>query len=408
MTRAGHEAPTYCRLSPARRSESATGRRSGPGELGRHLRPLRWRPLYGIVLLLLATLALAQEADSDARLPRSRFRSGEEVLRAFAPISEATRFSIIKLAVDDETVALGAVVDTNGLALTKASELKPGKLTCWLASDKKVDVDLVAIDETADVALVRVHAEGLKPIQWTEDEVHPGQWAITPGIAPTPHAVGIVSALPRRIRPQRALIGVQFDFSTSTPRIEEVLSGLGADEAGLKTGDVIKAINGSTVTNREQIVETLREFRAGQTVRLRVQRDEKDFEAEVRMMAPGSALLGGELYAPSSADRMVGEVSVRAEGFEQVIEHDTVLHPWLCGGPLVNLDGKAIGLNIARASRVSTYALPSKLVKRILKSLETRQELPASAAKWPIPTSNRRPRQWGGKPRPKCRAQPGL
>jgi serine protease Do len=46
-----------------------------------------------------------------------------------------------------------------------------------------------------------------------------------------------------------------------------------------------------------------------------------------------------------------------------------VLPPWLCGGPLVDLDGKVIGINIARASRVSTYALPSKLVKQLLGSL---------------------------------------
>jgi len=38
---------------------------------------------------------------------------------------------------------------------------------------------------------------------------------------------------------------------------------------------------------------------------------------------------------------------------------------------LVNLDGKAIGMNIARASRVTTYALPAGLVKRIYEQLKT-------------------------------------
>jgi serine protease Do len=339
------------------------------------------RPLRALLFALLATIASAQQSASDRPLPRNRFRSGEEILRAFAPIAAQTRFSIVKLEVDDDTVALGVVVETNGFALTKASELKPGKLTCWLASDKKVDADILAVDESADVALIRVHAQGLKPIQWSEDEVRAGQWAITPGIAPTPHAVGIVSALPRRIGRQRALIGVQFDFGTTTPKIEAVLSGFGADKAGLKTGDVITGLNGTSVTNRDQIIETLRDFRAGQTVQLRVQRDEDEFEVEVRMMSPNSALLAGDLESLLGGDRMVGEVSTRAEGFEQVIEHDTVLHPWLCGGPLVNLDGKAIGLNIARASRVSTYALTPKLVKRILKDLEAQAESTASKAK---------------------------
>ena len=99
------------------------------------------------------------------RRPRSRataIGSGEETLRAFAPMSEATRYSIVKFNVDGATVALGTVVDTNGLALTKASELKKGKLTCWLAIEKEVDAELIGTDEEEDVALVRVHAAGLE------------------------------------------------------------------------------------------------------------------------------------------------------------------------------------------------------------------------------------------------------
>jgi len=299
-------------------------------------------------------------------------------MHAFAPVSEATRYSIVKFNVDGATVALGTIVDTNGLALTKASELKKGKLTCWLATEREVNAELIGIDEEEDVALVRVHAQGLKPIQWAKGEVAVGQWAITPGIAETPQAVGIISALPRRIRPPRALIGVQFDYGGSTPRIQELLPGLGAEKAGLKPGDVIVAVNGAAVTNREQVVETLREFREGQTVKLRVQRAEKQLGVEVRMMVPRAGQLSGGADSQPRPNRLDGQVSQRAEGFEVAIEHDTVLHPWLCGGPLVNLDGKAIGLNIARASRVTTYALPARLAKRIFDNLKSN---PKSAAR---------------------------
>ena len=331
-----------------------------------------------LALGLLAPLAGAQDSTPSAALPQNRYRNGEETLRAFAPISEATRYSIVKFNVDGATVALGAVVDTNGLTLTKASELKKGKLTCWLAIDKEVEAEVIATDEEEDVALVRVHAPGLKPVQWAAGEVSVGQWAITPGIAETPHAVGIISALPRRIRPPRALIGVQFEFSGSTPKIQELLPGLGAEKAGLKPGDLIVGMNHVTVTNREQVVETLREFREGQTVKLRVRREAKEFDADVRMMVPRTGQLGAEVNPQQRRSRLTGEVSQRAEGFEQAIEHDSVLRPWLCGGPLVNLDGKAIGLNIARAGRVTTYALPARLVKRILENLRPK---PTSAAK---------------------------
>ncbi len=329
-----------------------------------------------MTLALLSQLALAQEWDDSPMLPRARFRSGDETLRAFAPVSAATRHSIVKFNVDGETVALGAVVATNGLVLTKASELKKGKLTCWLATDQEVDAAVLDVDEEEDVALVQVHAEGLVPLRWASGEVSLGQWAITPGIGPTPHAVGIVSALPHKIRPQRAFIGVQFDFSSSVPRIDVLFPGLGAEKAGLKAGDLILAVNSVAVTNRGQVVEIIRDFRAGQTVKLRVRRADKEFDADVQLMPPNSSLMAQADYPQQRLERLGGQVSQRAEGFEQAIEHDTVLQPWLCGGPLVNLDGEAIGLNIARAGRVTTYALSAHLVKRVLKGLTSPDATP--------------------------------
>jgi serine protease Do len=330
---------------------------------------------------MLAPLDAAQDSAASTRLPRNRFRSGEATLRALAPVSEATRSSIVKINVNGATVALGTIVEGNGLALTKASELKQGKLTCWLATEKQVNAELIAIDEQEDLALVRVNARGLKPIQWATGEVAIGQWAITPGIADTPQAVGIISTLPHRIRPTRALIGVQFDYGTTTPKIESILTGLGAEKAGLKPGDIIVAVSAAAVTNREQVVEALREFREGQTVKLRVQRLETQFTVDVRMMVPRAGESGGGESSQPRLSRLTGELSRRAEGFEQAIEHDTVLQPWLCGGPLVDLDGKAIGINIARASRVSTYALPSRLVKQILDNLKTKAKSTAPAGK---------------------------
>src|ERR1043166_1343363 len=306
-----------------------------------------------------------------ASLPSSRYLHGEETLRAFASISKATRESIVKFNVNGETIALGTIVDTNGLALTKASELKAGKLTCWLWDDREVRATVLRTDEDEDIALVKVHAPNLKSIQWATNAVAIGQWAITPGIAATPQAVGIISATPRRIRPPRALIGVQFDITGMIPRIQLVAPGLGAEKAGLKAGDTILAVNDNQVTNREQVVETLRDFRDGTTVRFRVERETKPFDVEIRMAKPKPGGFGSEGIAETRTSRLNGEVSHRAEGFERAIEHDSVLAPWLCGGPLVNLDGKAIGINIARAGRVSSYALPAEFVQRILDRLRT-------------------------------------
>ena len=342
---------------------------------------LKFVTASAIALRTLVPAAQAQAAALSGRLPPNRFRNGEETLSAFAPVSEATRNSIVKLNVDGATVALGTVVTTNGLALSKASEIKKGKLTCWLATDKEVNADLIGVDEAEDVAFVQVRTEGLKPVQWATGEVAVGQWAITPGIATTPHAVGIISALPRRIRPPRALMGVRFEFNGDTPKIIEIMSGLGAEKAGLKPGDVVLALGDVTVTNRAQVYEMLREYREGQTVKLRLRRGDQGLDAEVRMMVPRSGQDGQDAEPSPRASRLMGAVSRRAEGFELVLEHDSVLPPWLCGGPLVNLEGKALGLNIARAGRVTTYALPARLVKRILNDFTSKQASARSTGK---------------------------
>src|SRR5881628_614675 len=110
-------------------------------------------------LLLPACISVAQET---ASLPGARFLDGEQTLRSFAPISKATRESIVKFNVDGETVALGTIVDTNGLAITKASEIKAGKLTCWLANEQEVAATVLRTDEEEDVALVKIEARNLK------------------------------------------------------------------------------------------------------------------------------------------------------------------------------------------------------------------------------------------------------
>jgi serine protease Do len=323
------------------------------------------------IALFWGALTVPAQDDSAPMLPRSRFRSGEEILTAFSPISAGATNSIVEVNVDGDAVALGTVVDADGLILTKASEIKPGKLTCWLATGQEVPAVQLGADDDEDIALLRVRAEGLKPVRWATGKIVLGQWAITPALADTPQAVGIVSALPRRIQPERAFIGVRWLPDISEPKVAGVMPGLGAEKAGIKPGDLIVAVNNELVTTITRISEILQTMREGQTVHLKLKRDGEPFEVDVKLM-----VLNWEAYALRRSNRMAGDTSRRAEGFDQVIEHDTVIPPWLCGGPLMNLDGEALGINIARASRVATYALPADLVKQILASLKPAPKSP--------------------------------
>ena len=326
-------------------------------------------------------------------------KSGPGVLDAFRPVAAATRGSVVILAVDGWRTALGTIVDTNGLVITKASELKTGKLTCTLATGQEVAGQIVATDDDNDVALVRISGKGLKSITWASGETTVGQWVATPGLGTAPEAVGIVSVHPRKILPKRAIIGVILATNEAPAKIEIVTPGFGAAKAGLRPDDVILSVNGVPTRKREELINTLREFRDGKTVKLRVKREDTEIDADVEMTAESTVLAaeqaarfgrgrgmgsgGRRGFGPGfdrqdRMNRMGSEVSQRAEEFELAIQHDTVLEPWQCGGPLVNLDGKAVGINIARAGRVASYALPASLAERIIEGLKAQAGINAN------------------------------
>ena len=80
--------------------------------------------------------------------------------------------------------------------------------------------------------------------------------------------------------------------------------------------------------------------------------------------------LGTNNSPPRSTQEDVwGDLSEVRSGFQQVLQHDTVLKPKDCGGPLVDLSGKVVGVNIARAGRVETLALPAVTVEAVVKRL---------------------------------------
>jgi serine protease Do len=72
-------------------------------------------------------------------------------------------------------------------------------------------------------------------------------------------------------------------------------------------------------------------------------------------------------------------MSHRRAGFPQAIQHDTVLNPEMCGGPVVDLSGKAVGVNIARAGRVETYAVPADTAKLLVRELRGGPAAPIGA-----------------------------
>ncbi len=76
---------------------------------------------------------------------------------------------------------------------------------------------------------------------------------------------------------------------------------------------------------------------------------------------------------------MAGPLSRRRADFPAVLQHDSVLRPEDCGGVIVDLSGKAVGLNIARAGRIETLALPATILLPLLDDLKSGKLAPPRA-----------------------------
>jgi serine protease Do len=321
-------------------------------------------------LVVLAGKLPAQERPGPRpELERFDYKAGSATLRVFGPVARQARKHVVQFEDAGKALALGAIISESGLALSKASELKHRNLTAKLADGTKVAASLVVADEDNDVGLVQLEAADLSPISWVAASPAVGRWTITPGLDTSPEAVGIVSVPSRKIQHKRAFVGVHLDFRADHARILQLMPGMGAADAGLQPGDVVLGLNGSPVDTSEDLAQKLRAYREGQFVALRIQRNDGHFEVSVAMKIPPPDPEQRRFDREGRMNRMGSELSERAEGFDEAIQHDTVLQSWQCGGPLLNLDGEVIGLNIARAGRVATYALPTALLEPIIQQL---------------------------------------
>lgn len=310
-----------------------------------------------------------------SRLPSSQFKGGEAVLQAFRPVATEASHSTVRIlsATAKKTdgtpreLALGTVVDAAGLVVSKASQLE-GDLLCWLGEARVVKATVVASDVESDLALVRVEASGLTPVRWADRTPQLGQWLATASVSDLPIAVGIVSAATRVIPSHPGVLGVAVTDDEAGPKVSEIIPGSGAAKAGIQKGDVILEVGGKNIADGRTLATSVGAHRPGTKLTVKLRRNEKELSLEATLTRrPGEG--------PSRIqfqNSLGGELSVRRDGFASALQHDTVLRPEDCGGPAVGLDGKAVGINIARAGRTETYLLPYTLVQEVVKSLRAK------------------------------------
>src|SRR5207253_7198799 len=113
-----------------------------------------------------------------------------------------------------------------------------------------------------------------------------------------------------------------------------------------------------------------------QEITIKFVRDGKPMEIKVKLGKRPSGNNRGDFQ-----NSMGSTLSENRIGYPTILQHDTVLKPADCGGPLVDLDGMTVGINIARGGRTESFAIPSEVVQTLLPDLMSGKLMPVSKPK---------------------------
>ena len=311
------------------------------------------------VLLLLGSAHGFQSLESTYRL------TGAAVVAAFEAQRAVLQRSSAVMLDGREEIAYGVVISANGHVLTKASEIAGiGNLSVRVDQQSYHGAQVVAVDDEWDVALVKIEATGLSPVDFASSSSLPqGTWVVANGATSlkTRRAlVGIISAKIRPIPAGGGNLGISLkDEAGEKLEIGDLAEDGGAGAAGLKKGDVIVAINGKAVAGFEELSEALKPHKPGTVIQLTYRRKDVEKTVDVKL-EPGPV---------TRNDQMSGAYSDRRSGFPRVMQHDIIGDKSIVGGPLLDLDGKCVGMNIARANRAESFAIPVEDLKELAAKL---------------------------------------
>lgn len=332
------------------------------------------QPVAGVIDMIV--IEPTGDESAPERVPsKAFFAELEELQKSFEK-------SIVPLKDDNgRTIVHSTVIHEIGQLLTKASEIEDIENLTATVDEEDYPVTIMATDKESDLALIRIEAPNLVPVSWEISEPKVGQLILTPAsrllagviTQPSREAPKLGFELNHTTEKPSAYLGVTFTAESDAPVIETVELESPADKIGLREGDEILEFEGSEVATIEALAKRLTKRSPGEKVSLLVKRGDKELTLKPILDLRPASSAGSFSRAASQRDGRLsslsargGKLSKRRNGFPSALYHDQPLKPSLTGTPLINLEGKVLGINIARAMRHRSLAIPTLEIDKIV------------------------------------------
>ncbi len=329
-----------------------------------------------LLLLLLPSLALAQRDNGVPLLTPTEKAAidaqSASFSRAIEPILTDASQSTVRVWSGTRRLAYGTVVGEGTQVLTKWSELmrSRGDLRIEAAGRELRAVDLIGVYPDHDLALLAISGDPLQPVRWADHEPVLGSFLAAPQPDGRLAAFGVVAVPSRNLKQEdQAFLGVTADptFDDNGVKIDVVMDDSPAAQAGIQAGDVLLSVDGRDVNGLFELRNSLNGVPPGASLPLVLRRNGETLIRDVEVGGrpqfprfPGARL--------QQMERMGGPISRVRDEFPSAIESDMRPLPNQIGGPVVDLQGRAIGITLARAGRSRSYVMPAAAITAMLRT----------------------------------------
>lgn len=278
--------------------------------------------------------------------------------------------STVRVWSGKKRLAYGTVIGDGRQVLTKWSEVANAASSLVVDGPNREahDAKITGVYEEEDLAILEINGEALRPIRWSNEKPALGAFLVAPQPDGRSAAFGVVSVLERNLREtDLAFLGIVSDLEHKGQgvKVSEAQPNTGAAAAGLKEGDIVLMVKERPISGLMELKSALTGTKPGETVPLRVRTNGGEKTISVTLSKRPEL---PKIYNPrlEQMERMGGKISRVRDSFTQVLQSDMRPSPDQIGGPVVDLEGRVIGITVARADRTRSFIMPSAAVVKML------------------------------------------